>query len=334
MEYGQIEFVDKPVSKLVFGTAMPAMSAATRSKHEGEPGFLPALNNAFVLLDTMYGLGVNTFDCAAHYGEEALGEWMEKNGNRRKLVILTKGGHHNQWRKRITPHDILSDFYDSLAKLKTDYIDLYVLHRDDPEMPVASIVETLNQLHKDGKIGAFGGSNWTYQRLQEANEYAAARGLVPFTVSSPNYGLANQVKDPWGGGCVTISGHGEAGARKWYEEQKIPVFAYSCLARGFFSGKLKSYEPDKVYEILDQPALKGFNYPENIERLRRAEILASEKNTTVPMIAMAFIFCSRMKVFAVISPNSGEHMRSNIESLALKLTENERKWLDLEADTR
>jgi aryl-alcohol dehydrogenase-like predicted oxidoreductase len=334
MEYGQISSLSKPVSKLVFGTAMPSISAATRSKHEGEPGFLPALNNAFSLLDIMFSLGVNTFDCAAHYGEEVLGEWMAKNNKRDQVIILTKGGHHNQWRKRMTAYDVQSDFYDSLVKLKTDHVDIYLLHRDDPEIPVDGIVDLLNQLHNDGRISAFGGSNWTHKRLDEANNYAARNGLMPFTVSSPNFGLANQVKDPWGGGCVTISGQAEKDARNWYEKQQMPVFAYSCLARGFFSGKLKSEMPDRIYEILDQAALKGYNYPENFERLRRTEILAVEKNTTVPMIAMAFIFSSPMKVFAVISPNSGEHMQSNIQAQSLKLTEKERKWLDLETDER
>lgn len=70
------------------------------------------------------------------------------------------------------------------------------------------MVEILNEYHKAGRIGAFGGSNWTHQRIAEANAYASKYGLVPFTVSSPNFGLCNQIDDPWGGGpwSVTISG--------------------------------------------------------------------------------------------------------------------------------
>ena len=55
------------------------------------------------------------------------------------MVIISKGAHHNQDRKRLTPFDITSDLYDSLARLKTDYIDIYLLHRDNPEVPVGPI---------------------------------------------------------------------------------------------------------------------------------------------------------------------------------------------------
>lgn len=101
----------------------------------------------------------------------------------------------------MTDFDILYDCHNSLAKLKTSHIQLYLLHRDDPQVPVGPIMETLNRLHAEGKIGVFGASNWTMERMMEANEYAYKHGLVPFTVSSPNFGLANQLDDPWGGGC-------------------------------------------------------------------------------------------------------------------------------------
>ena len=85
--------------------------------------------------------------------------------------------------------------------MRTDYIDIYLLHRDDPAVPASEIVEIFNAMHREGKIGAFGGSNWTHERIQEANAYAKDHGLIPFTVSSPNFGLADQIADPWGGGC-------------------------------------------------------------------------------------------------------------------------------------
>ena len=74
------------------------------------------------------------------------------------------------------------------------YINIYLLCRDDPDVDVAVPVEVMNALHAEGKIGAFGGSNWTHQRIEEANEYAYRRGLIHVTVSSPNFGLADQVQ--------------------------------------------------------------------------------------------------------------------------------------------
>ncbi len=84
-----------------------------------------------------------------------------------------------------------------MRRLGTDYLDLYVLHRDDPSVPVGPIVEALTAHKKAGRIGAFGGSNWTHERMQEANEYARVNDLTPFAVSSPNFSLAEQYKEPW-----------------------------------------------------------------------------------------------------------------------------------------
>lgn len=334
MNYGNIKYVDKRVSRLLFGTAIPEMFAAMRSAHGEEPGFNQALDRAFALLDSIYAMGINTFDCANHYGEEALGEWMKDRGLLDKVVVLTKGAHHNAWRKRVTDYDILSDAHDSLKKLNRDYIDIYVLHRDDPTVPVGPIVEVLNRLHREGKIGAFGASNWTHQRIAEANAYAQAHGLIPFAVSSPNFGLADQVADLWGGGCVTISGPANREAREWYAAQKMPVIAYSSLGRGFFSGRVQSSRPESAREVLDSFAQIGYISDDNFRRLARAEELAAEKGVKVPQIAMAWIMNQPLDVYAVVGSSNPERMKSNIEASELKLTEAECRWLDLEIDQR
>lgn len=334
MNYGNIKYVDKPVSRLLFGTAIPEMFAAMRSVHGEEAGFNQVLDRAFALLDSIYAMGINTFDCANHYGEEALGEWMKDRGLLDKVVVLTKGAHHNAWRKRVTDYDILSDAHDSLKKLNRDYIDIYVLHRDDPTVPVGPIVEVLNRLHREGKIGAFGASNWTHQRIAEANAYAQAHGLIPFTVSSPNFGLADQVADLWGGGCVTISGPANLEAREWYAAQRMPVIAYSSLGRGFFSGRVQSSRPESAREALDSFAQIGYISDDNFRRLARAEELAAEKGVKVPQIAMAWIMNQPLDVYAVVGSSNPERMKSNIEASELKLTEAECRWLDLETDQR
>ena len=118
---------------------------------------------------------------------------------------------------------------------------------------------------KRGKIGAFGGSNWTHERISEANAYAKRHGLIPFAVSSPNFGLAEQINDPWGGACVTISGKEAKDARKWYQETQMSVVAYSSLGRGLFSGKVKEISMETFAQVLDGPAQKGYLCEENLE---------------------------------------------------------------------
>lgn len=335
MKYSTISGLDKKPSKLVFGTATPKLFAAVA------PNATEADREAaFRLLDDVFQSGINTFDCAAHYGEDILGQWMQSRGNREQCIVITKCAHPNNWRHRVTDFDILSDAHDSLKKLRTDYIDIYMLHRDNEEVPVGEIVEVLNRLQKEGKIRTFGGSNWTHQRIEEANAYAKAHGLSEFTVSSPNFGLAEQIADPWlcdahfGNGCVTISGPENAEARKWYADNKIPVFAYSSLARGFFSGAFASDDRQKAKQILDEPGYIGYYCDANFERLRRCEILAKEKSVTVPQIAIAWIYNQNFDVFALSSPVTMEQVAANIAAMDIALTEQEVKWLNLETQTR
>ncbi len=321
MEYVEIPYVDKKISRILYGTAIsPFMEGG-----DGDD-----------LLDAVYAMGINTFDTARVYNkaEKSLGNWMEKRGNRKEVVLLSKCAHPDVFgRKRVNEKEIREDFAKSADYLKTEYIDIYLLHRDDPEVEAGRIVELLNAMHEEGKIGAFGGSNWTHQRIEEANAYARKHQLIPFAVSSPNFGLADQVQDPWGGGCVTISGPSHADARAWYQDTRMPVIAYSSLGHGLFSGRVKSSEPEKAKEVMDAPAMKGYDCPENFERLRRCEELAAEKHCTVPEIAMAWIYNQNLNTFAVVSSSKAERMQQNIDAMYRKLSEQEVQYLDLQRDT-
>ncbi len=320
MKYSEIPYVDKPVSRILYGTAMSSLSRT------GE-------GNA--LLDDMFALGVTAFDCARVYdhAERALGKWIDERGNRDEVVILTKCAHPlPDGTKRVNEREIRADLEKSLSELRTDYIDIYLAHRDDPDVPAGNVVEIFNALHAEGRIGAFGGSNWTHRRVEEANEYAYKHSMIPFTVSSPNFGLAEQVKDLWGGGCVSIAGPANESAREWYIKNDMPVIAYSSLGRGLFSGRVKSGEINRASEFMDAFAMKGYAYPDNFERLRRCEELAAKKGRGVPQIAMAWLFCQQVDTFAIVSTSKQSRMRENIEALDISLTQWELRYLDLRAD--
>ncbi len=323
MLYGSVKGVNKPVSRLVLGT----MIINTRE-----------LNMSFNLLDSAFDLGCTTFDTAHVYAggdsERAIGRWMEKRGNREKVVILDKGAHHNADRKRVTPFDITADLHDSLARLRTDYIDIYLLHRDDPETPVGPIVECLNEHIQKGKIRAIGGSNWTHKRIQSANEYAQEHNLVPFTASSPNFGLAEQVQDPWGPGCVSISGPKEVSAREWYLKTNMPIFAYSSLGRGFFSGRITRENFESIKSSIDPTCLHAYCHEVNFKRLDRAQILAKEKGVSVAQIAMAYVINQPINVFPIVGAANKDEFDSNVRACEIKLSPNELAWLDLRIDER
>lgn len=321
MKYTKIPHIEKPVSRIFFGTASDPFL-------EGK--------NCNELLDSMLALGVTAFDTARQYGlsESVLGNWMETRHNRERIVLLSKCGHHTEsGEKRVNPEEMKKDLEQSLASLRTDYIDIYLLHRDDPSIPASLIVETFNDMHSKGKIRAFGGSNWTVSRIEEANEYAYKHNLIPFEVSSPNFGLAHQIADLWGGGAVTISGPSNEKAREWYRRTQIAMIAYSSLGRGLFSGKLKSTDYETASSVLDSYAMKGYWCPENFKRLRRCEILAEEKRSSVPQIAMSWIFRQGIRAFAVVNTSSTARMQENIRALNLDLTDRECRYLDLREDS-
>lgn len=316
--YARIAGIDKPVSRIFFGTAIMPMLM-------GE--------NAEALLDAVLSSGINAFDCARGYGmaENALGAWIADRNNRERIVILTKCGNVDPRGKVCVNRQVIEqELTKSLEALRTDYIDLYLLHRDDPNTPVGEILECLNEAKGQGKIRAFGVSNWTHQRIEEANRYAADHGLEGFTASSPNYGLACQVKDPWGGSCVTISGPENQGAREWYRASGMPVIAYSSLGRGFFSGKFKSGDYDGAKKVLDGPSQKGYLFPENMNRLRSAEILAKRDGCSVAQIAMRYVFSSNMNLFAVVSTTNPSRLRENIQASLTPLTGEDVRFLENE----
>lgn len=315
MKYKTIPYVNKPVSEILFGTATPSML-------EGIP--------ADELFEGVFKLGVNAIDTARNYkmSEKSVGHWFEACGHRDEVVLLTKCGHPEEGRKRINEKDIRDDFRVSSEYLHTSYFDIYILHRDDPDVEVGTIVEIFNALHAEGKIGAFGGSNWTHQRIEAANEYAYKHDMIPFSVSSPHFSLADQIGDPWGWGTVTITGGQNREAREWYRKNQMPVIAYSSLARGLFSGRLKSTEPDKAPLFLDEGAQKGYAYPVNFAKLGRCEELAAARGCTVSQIAFSWLFRQGLNVMPVVSCGSPERMQSNMDAIEIALSEDEIAYLN------
>ena len=302
-------------SRILFGTANAPMLA-------GE--------ECFELLDSMLELGINAFDTARGYGlaERVLGRWMAARGNREQLIVLSKCGDLKNGVVHLDRQVIEQELDQSLQELRTDYIDIYLLHRDDPNTSISEYMTCLNEYKAAGKIRCFGVSNWSTDRIAEANAWAAAHDLEGFSVSSPHYSLAVQETDPWGGGCVTLSGSASESDRIWYRNQKMPVVAYSSLSRGFFSGRFRAGDYKTARKVLDLPAQQGYLSPGNMERLRRAEYLAARDNCTVAFIAMRYVFSSELNLFAVCATGSPERMRQNIAASICPLSPEDLRFLE------
>jgi aryl-alcohol dehydrogenase-like predicted oxidoreductase len=316
MKYGTIPGVAKPVARLAQGTTMLNSGA---------------LDQALALLDGVFALGGNTFDTGHVYrsgdSERTLGRWIQERGLREQVVIVTKGAHPNADRDRVTPFDISSDLYDSLARLKTNTIDIYLLHRDDPSKPVGPLVEILNEHHQAGRIGAFGGSNWSPERIAEANAYAEARGLQPFVLSSPNFSLAVQREAPWAG-CLSISGAAGAAAREGYSRAQLPLLTWSSLAGGFFSGRFQRDNIAGMTEGNDSITARSYGDEANFQRLDRAQALGREKGLTAAQIALAYILNQPLNLFALVGCQTAAEYAENAAAVDLKLTPAEVAWLE------
>lgn len=321
MDYGHVPGVDKPISRLVQGTVMV---------REDD------LPYSFALLDAAFEAGITAFDTARHYGngnEATVGRWVGERGLRDQVVIIGKGAHHSPERTRVTPADIAADLDESLSKLSLDAIDLYLLHRDDPDVPVGPIVEALNDHLRAGKIRAFGGSNWTHERIAEANAYALEHGLVPFVASSPQFSLVAQIDPPWRD-CISIGGPEHAGAQRWYRDNQMAIFAWSSLAGGFLSGGFDRDHDGGLPEEVAQRARRSYGSDANYERLGRARTLAAELGVTVPQIALAYVVAQPLNLFAIAGGESAGEIAANAAAVALRLPPDALAWLDLQRETR
>ncbi len=303
MRYGQVPGIPQPVSRLVMGTMVLA---------RGDLAY------AVALLDHWVEMGGNCLDTAYVYNTEAIvGQWLRLRGNRKDIVLITKGAHT----PNCTPEGLTRELRESLERFQTDYTDLYFLHRDNPAVPVGEFVEVLNEHKQAGRIRAFGGSNWTIERIEAANEYATAHGLVGFAASSPNFALAVWNEPMWAG-CVAAV---DPVSRDWYRRTQMPLFAWSSQASGFFTGRYKA-------DDRDNPACANivrtwFNET-NFRRLERAKQLAASKGVTSTQVALAYVLRQPLNIFALIGPQTPAEADTSAQALDVELTPEELAWLE------
>jgi predicted dehydrogenase/aryl-alcohol dehydrogenase-like predicted oxidoreductase len=302
MKYGTIPGVDKKVSRLIMGC-------------DNQPN----LAHASALFDDFYERGGTTFDTAYIYGsglhERQLGQWIANRQLRESTVIISKGAS----RPHCNPEALSRQLWESLDRLQTDYVDIYMMHRDNEEIPVGEFVDVLNEHAQAGRIRVFGGSNWSLARFDEANEYARAHGLQGFGVLSNHFGLAESQDVQWiGSRHVT-----DRASKKWLRERQVPLLPWSSQSRGFFTGRAR---PD---DLSDAEMVRCYYNADNFERLRRAEQLAAELGVATTAIALAYVLNQPFPTFPLFGPRSIDETRTSMAALSIELTEDRINWLDL-----
>lgn len=228
---------------------------------------------AFRELDAYISLGGNLLDTAHVYGnwipglnspsELTVGEWLKKSGKRNEVLIATKGGHpdvSDMDASRVNVAELEKDLEGSLKNLNVDYLDLYFLHRDDPNVPVQELLEWLEKKVKEGKIRYYGCSNWSLQRMKEAQEAAKKNGYHGFACNQAMGCLADVHPETLPPSNVVM----DAAIREYHRQTQLGFMAYMSLARGYFSLRLSGAP-------ISQESLDNYTAPSNermVEKLR------------------------------------------------------------------
>ncbi|MEV8378212.1 aldo/keto reductase [Kribbella sp. NPDC056861] len=300
MTYGEVAGLGKPVSRLVMGV--------------DNQNTLP---HAATMFDDFVERGGTTFDTAYIYGggrgEKLLGQWMKTRGNRDDVVVIGKGAHTPY----CDPESITRQLFESLERLQTDHVDLYLMHRDNEEIPVGEFVDVLDSHFQAGRIKAFGGSNWSTARFDEANAYAASEGKQPLTLLSNHLSLARAYDVPWAG-CRHVS---DDESQAWLRERQVALFPWSSQARGFFTGRARPEDRS------DEELARCFYSEANFERLRRAEELAAKYGVGATAIALAWLLNQPYPVFPLIGPRQLSETRTSLPGLSVELSAQDVAWL-------
>lgn len=193
---------------------------------------------SFRLLDAFVDAGLNLIDTADMYSnwvpghrggesETILGKWLSRNGNREKVLVATKVGKEMEGRKGLSREHILRSAEESLRRLRTDRIDLYQSHEDDPETSMEETLEAFAELIRQGKVRAIGASNFSADRLAKALDTSAGLGLPSYCSLQPNYNLYDRADY-------------EKRLEPLCRERGLGVIPYFSLASGFLTGKYRS----------------------------------------------------------------------------------------------
>jgi predicted dehydrogenase/predicted oxidoreductase len=303
MRYGKVDGIDKPVSRLVLGVDNQR-----------------TISHAAAMFDDYTEKGGTAFDTAWIYAqglqEELFGYWLRHREIRNEIVLIGKGAHTPS----CTPEGLTRQLFESLGRLQTDHLDIYLMHRDNSDIPVGEFVDVLNEHKQAGRLNLFGGSNWSAERIDAANRYAKEKGVAGFSVLSNNFSLARMVDPVWAG-CVSAS---DLKSRVWLKKTQIPLFAWSSQARGFFT------ERAARGKLGDKELVRCWYAEDNFFRKERALTLAEKKNVSPIAIAGAYVLNQPFPTFALIGPRFINETASSLESLTVELTPEELAWLNLE----
>lgn len=284
---------------------------------------------SIALIHRALDAGINFVDTANFYGqaleggkgqgrtEEVVGKALV--GRRDRVVLLTKFSLPMDWddpnARGGSRRHVIAACEASMRRLKTDYIDVYLMHYPDPDTPLDETLAALDALVRSGKVRYIGTSNFPAWRVMEGLGLSWRLGLSRFAVEQPDYNLLYRSIERE---LVPMAqAHG------------IGLLAYSPLAGGILTGKYHRGEPFPEGSRLVDPAWAGYAAGFMAERaydvIEKLDELAAEKGCTISQLALAWVMRQPGITSAIIGPRTVEQYADNLKALELTLT-----GLDLE----
>ncbi len=276
---------------------------------------------AFSQLDAFVSGGGNLIDTACVYGswipglgnisEKIIGEWMHQRANRNQVIISTKGAHpliETMSESRVYPSEITKDLEGSLQALQTDVIDLYFLHRDNPQVPLEELLGCLEEHVKKGNIRYYGCSNWRLNRILEAQTVAKKEGFKGFVCNQLMFSLATcDEAKLWDDSLVMMD-------KATYEnhlEQNWNVMAYMAVARGYLVKRIRGVAAKEAGAVA---------YQTNANEEIIAYLKELEKCGYAPdEISLAYLMNQKLPTIPVVSFSCEEQLQCAFRSTELVL---------------
>ena len=270
---------------------------------------------AFAIMDRALALGINYFDTADSYGggrsEEMIGRWLRSRGTRDAVVLSTKvfnrmGPGPND--AGLSRRHVLRAVEDSLRRLQTDWLDLYVTHEVDPETPLDETLRAMDDLVRQGKVRYVGASNTEAWRLARSLWVSDRLGVVRYDGVQNEYNLLHR-------GI-------EAEVLPLAEDQGLAVTPFSPLAGGLLTGK---YAPGRDHPAGSRLTLRPGPYEgvltaATFRAIDALRAVAAERGVSAAALALAWVLAHPVVTAALIGPRSPEQFEPAIESLQVGLT--------------
>ncbi|PSK96264.1 aryl-alcohol dehydrogenase-like predicted oxidoreductase [Murinocardiopsis flavida] len=278
---------------------------------------------SFAVLDGYLAAGGNFVDTADVYSawvpgnqggesEAVIGNWLASRGNRDDVVLATKVGGHPEY-KGLAAATIKGGIEASLRRLRTDYIDLFYTHFDDPGVPVEEILGTLDGLVRDGKVRHIGASNLSAERLQESLAVSEREGLASYVAVQPHYNLVS--RDTYEGPLAdTAARHG------------LVAVPYYALASGFLTGKYRSGA--QVESVRAAGAGKHLETARGRAVITALDAIATERGVELATVALAWLAAKPTVATPLASARTVAQLSALLAVADVRLTDAEVARLD------